>query len=212
MATFMDKLNEGMTFEVFGSIGETMSFPDRETGELHRFVKIVGFGKTYSLEVGSDEELGRYKSMEGRMVKAYGGLGRRRGALSATARIKGVSTSDDKDWKEPSVEEILEGCRFSGWGLVTKKAYTEYQGKTYRKLQVGTMGETYLFKDLEPEMFGRMPETGPIKVSGTLETDVVSTNNGQIADLRFVVKEFSVPEASRRTVPQEPASQDKKTA
>lgn len=203
--SLMDWLDRGLRFQVAGKIGDWLRIEDPKSGEISRFVRILGFGRTYNLTVDTDEELARYKELEGSQARASGKLGRRRGASAATAKVDTIAIPGVKGWTDLTDAEIREGCKYDGVGIVTDKKFSEFRGETYRSMQLGLMGETFLFRGIAPAIFDTIPDDGPIKVSGHLDAKVVSSANGMISDLLLQLEEVKVlsQPAERPERPQE---------
>jgi hypothetical protein len=189
MATLMEKLRERIGFKVSGLVGDTLKFEDSRTGEITRMIRIEGFGKTFTVDAEDDEELTRFKELNGSLIRASGILGRRRSAAAATAKVTKLILPGDKEWSEPKDDEIVKGGTFNGVGIITERKFSEYRGQTYRSMQLGSIGETFLFRDIDPVIFERIPESGPVTVSGKLDTKVVGTANGLVSDLIFSLED-----------------------
>lgn len=195
-------LKRGLQFQVCGEIGETLSFEDSRTGAINRFVRIEGFQRTFNLEVDTDEQLRKFASMQGTQVRASGKLGRRRNAAAATARLENLLVPGMPGWVDLAEKDILEGSTFEGVGVVTDKKYSEFRGIAYRSMQLGMMGETFLFREIDPEIFETLPESGPAKVSGHLDAKLVNGQSGLMSDLILKLSECrAVGGASREARP-----------
>ncbi len=193
----LENLKKGIQFMVCGEMGEPLRIADRG-GETVRFARIVGFGKTYNLPVDSDEELAALPPA-GTPVRALGLLGRRSRSDSASARIVNLLTPGQQGWKDLSDEEVLAGARFWGWGMVTLKRETEYGGKSYRSFQIGTFGETFLFRNMTPEQFDTVPESGAVYVDGQLESRLSNSAAGMVHDLALVLRGVSLSGPAQRS-------------
>lgn len=189
---------KGFEFNVCGKVGDTMSFPTND-GDTMRMVRIIAMGRTYNLEVENDEMLAQYDRVKGRWCRAFGVLGRRRGSAAGTAKIVRMQIEGMKDWKELSDDEILGNCKFDGVCMVVQKKSGVFSGISFRKLQVNTFGETFEFKDIEPELFETLPESGALKIEGHLEPVLASSSSGKIADLVLVIDKHSLPGSSGKT-------------
>lgn len=190
--SLVDEFVKGLEFNVCGKIGDTMSFPTQD-GETMRMVRIISAGRTYNLEVETDELLAKYDQMKGRWCRASGVLGRRRGSSAGTSKIVKMLIEGMKDWKDLSEDEILGTGKFEGVCMVAQKKSGVYNGTAFRKYQVNTFGETFEFRDIEPELFETLPENGAIRIEGHLEPLLASSNSGKVADLVLVIDRTMPP-------------------
>ena len=201
--TFFQDLQKGFRFQMSGMFGESLRFENKE-GEMTRFIRILGAGKTYNFPVDTDEELSLVPGV-GVPVRASGLVVRRNGTLYVNPRIQDFTVPGKPNWKPPSEEDFLAGVSFAGHGILLQKRGGEYRGSEYRKIQVSGWGDTYEFRDISIDMFDALPDRGNVFVSGRLEPVLSS---GRIddrtvvaSDMRFVVDKVRVVEAVVERVP-----------
>ncbi len=185
---------KGFAFTVCGRFGEPLQFTDEKTGETQRMIRIEGFGKTYNFRVESDEELDRCPPLNTE-VRASGVLRRKGGATHLTTQVMALVTPGQTGWKPYTDDDYVAGCNFGGWGLIVDKRLSEFRGQTYRSLQVGTVGDTLVFRDFSShEFFVSLPEKGPVFLSGHLEPKVGTDDRRNNVHLIPVLENFRLRE------------------
>lgn len=168
MSIITDML-KGFQFQVCGRLDEPLKFTDEKSGDVTRMLRILGFGKCYTFFVDSDEAIDACPPASTE-VRAVGVLRRKSGTSFFKPEVTGIVHPGAKNWKPFTDDDIVTGCRFAGWGIVTEKKTSEYRGQTYRNLQVGTMGDTILFRDFaSADIFETIPEKGPLYLTGHIE-------------------------------------------
>ena len=192
----MDELMKRIRFQLRGQFSEPLRIPDEQTGEVARFVRIEGFGKMYSFRVDTEEDLASYP--ESGWVRAGGLLIRRSKSTSANPRISELLIPGKAGWKQPTEEEYLGGCKFGGWGIIAQKKSGEYRGNEYRNLQLNVVGDTLLFRGLAADLFDRLPDSGPLYVSGSLDTLLQNDAQGRsVCDSIFSLENFKLWETPK---------------
>jgi hypothetical protein len=186
--TLMEELMKRIRFQVVGQLTEPLRIVDSQSGEISRFIRIEGLGKTYSFRVDTDEELHVVPSSG--WVRAGGVLIRRSKTTAANPRIGDLVWPGKPGWKQPTDEEYLGGCKFGGWGVIAQKRSGEYRGSPYRNLQLNVVGDTLLFRGIDVTLFDRLPESGPLYVMGSLETLLTTDNGRSNVDSIFSLENF----------------------
>ena len=202
----LEELMKRIRFQVCGQFSEPLRIPD-EGGEVARFVRIEGFGKMYNFRVETEEDLVSYPTSG--WVRAGGILVRRGGSTAANPRILELSIPGRPNWKQPSDEEYLGGCKFGGWGSIALKKGGVYAGNPFRNLQLNVVGDTLLFRNIEEELFDRLPDGGVIYVSGILETLLqTNTQSRTVCESVFLLQQFKLWESEK----EKPVTRENKAA
>ena len=196
--TFFQDLSKGFRFQMCGMFGESLRF-ENKSGEMTRFIRIIGAGKTYNFPADTDEDLALVPAV-GTPVRAGGLVARRNGTLYVNPKIQEFTIPGKSNWKPPTEEDFLAGVSFVGYGILLRKRGGEYRGSEYRKIQVSGWGDTYEFAGLPIDVFDSLPDRGNVFVTGRLEPVLtqgrVDDQSVVTSDMRFVVERVKVVEAS----------------
>lgn len=199
-------MNRGFEFLACGMMADPLRIEDKETDTISRIIRVQGYGKRYNFFAETEEEFQAAPPPDTE-VRVFGRLERQKGTVFMKPRVTGILYPGQPNWKPFSDEEVLSGCRFTGWGVIVSKKATEYKGVKFRNLQVGTMGDTFLFRDYESAaLYEQMPETGPGLFKGHLETFVGSGERGKDLFMTPVIDAFRIrtpkdDEPDRKTPP-----------
>jgi hypothetical protein len=93
-------------------------------------------------------------------VRIFGKLGRKTGTTFVSLNVDEVIYSNHEKFTPVSQDEIVRGCVFSGYGLLTEKREYTRDGVVYNSVLVGVLGDIIKITNFADGVFSLIPDVG----------------------------------------------------
>jgi len=203
MTTFFEELRKCFRFIGYGEAGEKFTVTG-DDGTIIRMLPVMILGKGFNFRVDDDASYAGLP-VAGTLVSLQGVLKRRKNSVEGlSGQLEQLTWNGKPGWKTPTDADFLAGLRFTGHGVVSRKASGVYQGREFSSVQVASWGYTVVFKRFAADIFARIEEESLGIFTGVLDTKVVNSRD-------FVTDEM-LPEVQMYRVFEEKAAATKPAA
>lgn len=159
-------------FTFCGYFSERIEFTDSQ-GERNQMLRYDYLGGNVTLPVDSDTFANA--PPEGTLVRVSGiiKVDKNKGRITLKP-LEILVQGRDKEFTNPTQQELMSGCVFEGNTIVSKKDARLHESKLLRSATIAIFGGAHKFTQLDEQTFEAFPEKGLVYLAGKVDAKVTS--------------------------------------